>query len=344
MYRESDELLLHQTAEPFETVSIQNRNFFDRMYFNIHNSREGFYLITGLGSYPNTSVVDAYLCCVYDNRQYNLRLSMETQNRQTLEIGPLKYSIVKPLEKWFIHVDPCSDIPFSADIEFNAVSVPYEANKYIREKDNIQMANHYHMVQPGQWMGKIKLNNNSFSVDGWMGARDRSWGFRSADMGVQLHVWITARFDNLSLFLSVQEDANMNIVYQDGAVFQGNEVHKIKNITHSLIFEKGSREHLSGCFHFEDERGNKYQLKSKKILPGINNVGGWFGGGHGKRRGTYHAEGDVYELATPPGTFNKGVWARDQLCTFELNGLKGEGIFEHALSKRHKGYGEQIRD
>lgn len=342
MYNESDELFLHQIATPFETVSVQNQNWFDRTYFNIHNSQEGFYLITGFGSYPNSKVVDAYLCCVYKHRQYNLRLSMESQNPQNLEIGPLSYTIVKPLEKWLIHLEPCHEIPVSADIEFNAVSVPYEANKYFVEKDNIQMANHYHMVQPGQWMGEIKLNNNSFSVAEWMGARDRSWGFRSPDMGVQLHVWITVRFENLSIFLSVQEDGNMNRVYQDGAIFEGEEVRKIKDITHSLVFDRDTREHLSGSFQFTDDKGNRYELKSKKALPGINNVGGWFGGGHGKRRGTYHAEGDVYELNSPPGAFNKGVWARDQLCSFELNGIKGEGIFEHALSKRHKGYNEQI--
>ena len=56
-----DEYLAHQTSETFDYVFTSDRNFYDRYYFNMHDSKGDFFMVAGLGQYPNLGVTDAFV-------------------------------------------------------------------------------------------------------------------------------------------------------------------------------------------------------------------------------------------------------------------------------------------
>ncbi len=44
-----DEYLAHQTPETFDYVNTSDRNFYDRYYFNVHDSTGDFFMVMGMG-------------------------------------------------------------------------------------------------------------------------------------------------------------------------------------------------------------------------------------------------------------------------------------------------------
>ena len=55
-----DEYPVHQTPESMSRVGTSDKNFYDRCYFNAHDRTGDTFVITGLGTYANLGVVDAY--------------------------------------------------------------------------------------------------------------------------------------------------------------------------------------------------------------------------------------------------------------------------------------------
>ena len=73
----ADDLLTHQTSDPFDHVFTSAPNFYDRYYFNLHASSDEFFLVTGMGQYPNLGVTDAFVCISHGDTQYVVRASRE---------------------------------------------------------------------------------------------------------------------------------------------------------------------------------------------------------------------------------------------------------------------------
>ena len=70
-----DEYLAHQTSDTFDYVFTSDRNFYDRYYFNMHNSSDDFFMVAGMGQYPNLGVTDAFVAISHGSNQYVVRAS-----------------------------------------------------------------------------------------------------------------------------------------------------------------------------------------------------------------------------------------------------------------------------
>jgi hypothetical protein len=55
-----DEFPVHQTPQSMSQLGTSDKNFYDRCYFNAHDRTGDTFLITGLGTYANLGVIDAY--------------------------------------------------------------------------------------------------------------------------------------------------------------------------------------------------------------------------------------------------------------------------------------------
>ena len=55
-----DDFPLHQAPWPIDRVAVSDSNFYDRYYFNVHDTSCTAFLALGLGVYPNLGVMDAF--------------------------------------------------------------------------------------------------------------------------------------------------------------------------------------------------------------------------------------------------------------------------------------------
>ena len=86
-----DEFLAHQTTDTFDRVFTSDRNFYDRYYFNCHRSTDEFFMVTGMGQYPNLGVTDAFVTVSHGDKQTTVRASRELgSDRFNTQVGPLR--------------------------------------------------------------------------------------------------------------------------------------------------------------------------------------------------------------------------------------------------------------
>ena len=70
-----DEYPVHQTPLPMSQAGTSDKNFYDRCYFNAHDRTGDVFVITGLGSYVNLGVIDAYATVKLGDVLHTVRLS-----------------------------------------------------------------------------------------------------------------------------------------------------------------------------------------------------------------------------------------------------------------------------
>ena len=100
-----DHYLAHQIPETFDRVFTSDRNFYDRYHFNLHDSTGDFFLIVGLGQYPNLGVTDAFAVLTGGGIQTVLRSSRELGgDRLNTTVGPIKVEVIEGLKKFRVLV------------------------------------------------------------------------------------------------------------------------------------------------------------------------------------------------------------------------------------------------
>lgn len=92
-----DESMAHQTPETFARVCTSDRNFYDRYYFNLHPESGAFFMVIGIGQYPNPGTTDAFAPMVKTGKQTVLRCSRELgADRSDTTVGPFGAEVVEP--------------------------------------------------------------------------------------------------------------------------------------------------------------------------------------------------------------------------------------------------------
>lgn len=183
MIRTHDELFCHQAVSTFDTPGTSAREWTERAWAQVHDTKGSAHLATGFGFYPNRNIMDAFVCFTIQNRkQYIVRASRELRPDIDLtQVGPFAYECREPLRKVRFTLGE-NDYGLSYDIEVEGVSPLHEevAQRQIsrgRLKEDIKR-----MVQSGHPSGWIKAEGQLFPLDRqtWVAERDRSWGIRVA--------------------------------------------------------------------------------------------------------------------------------------------------------------------
>ena len=183
MIRRHDELFCHQAVSTFDTPGTSAREWTERAWAQVHDTKGSAHLAAGFGFYPNRNIMDAFVCFTIQNRrQYVVRASRELRpNIDLTEVGPFAYECREPLRKVRFALGD-NDYGLSYDIEVEGFSPLHEevAQRQFsrgRLKEDIKR-----MVQSGRPSGWIKADNQLFPLDKqrWVAERDRSWGMRVA--------------------------------------------------------------------------------------------------------------------------------------------------------------------
>ena len=229
-----DEYLAHQTTETFDYVQTSDRNFYDRYYFNMHDSTGDFFMVAGMGQYPNLGVLDAFVAISVGTKQYVVRASRALgHDRLDTQVGPFRIEVLEGLQSLRLQCDK-NEWGLNFDLQFDGtVPALEEPRTFTRKGSRVRMdVSRY--AQVGCYSGMIEVNGQAHEVtpDRWKGARDRSWGIRPvgerepAGIGIEevmqgkhgfYHHWIPLQLERGMIKVMYEADYEGTVTTEEAA-------------------------------------------------------------------------------------------------------------------------------
>jgi len=326
----ADELLAHQLPRPMTAVESASASWFDRFYFSLHGP-DATLAVLGAGVYPNTDVIDGYMCAVHGATQTNLRFAdVLGTDRLRTTVGPLRWEVLEPLSCWRLQVDAAG---LGLDATWTARTRPWLVEPIAVAHAEGPQTEFAHFLQCGRWEGVLRTEATEISIDGWLGARDRSWGVRRIRERLGMHLWLLAQFEQRCVTVHYNEHRDGIPQHCDGAVLgDDGSAAPIVSVAHRLSVDPGG-ELLHGRFELLTAAGETLELSCEATHRGLYMAGAGYGGWHGQRRAPGHLESEHWPLgaALSPRTLSLGL--TDKACRFDGPDGTGAGIAELALSR-----------
>lgn len=327
-----DDYTIHQMSGPINRVETNGSTWFDRCIFEMFSLKDKVYMATGLGTYPNAGVMDAFGEIVHGTTQTNVRVSRRLHNdRESHKIGPLAFKVIKPLEKWSMHLGK-NEFGLSFDLEWKGAYAPVKIRdvRYPRPGGGPDMV-WTHFFQNVIFNGEIVIGGKVIPVKDWRGARDRSWGERRLfDGEYGLYLWLHMPFSDYGVDVFYQELADGTNWYCDGALTYANgDQVRIVDMRHGLEFEQGSVRPISGKLVLVHPDGSETVIKCKRLFQGGSLLGAGYKWRMGFDVGESHIEGDSWDI-NAEHTLGMPADTTDQICQYDNGKEKCQGVFELA--------------
>lgn len=364
-----DDFPFHQVPTPFNVVGTSDVHFNDGYWFATF--AEGWYLACGLRLHPNTNVMDGFVGLARDGEQHVLRTSRVLRpDHTTLEVGPLKVEIVRPMERSRLTLAGApNDLAF--ELEFEARDEPLLETPYHHRKYGHLINDMVRYTQVCRTTGTLTWRGEQVRVEGWDAIRDHSWGLRST-MGPRtphggvdpieeeadhrrFRIWVPFGTDAYAGFFHTHEgedgrtlDFEGHLTYPDGRRV------RLVAVRHELAYHPGTRYVVGGTFSLLDDEGTwrAYELEpagTPADVQGFGYYGGWHDGGSaGVWRGAGpHVEHDSYPVApdlAPTGPPHVDPKRRLGATEFPCrvtgpDGEQGMAHFEHHVMGPYRPYG-----
>jgi len=338
-----DEYLAHQTSDTFDYVATSDRNFYDRYYFNMHDSTGDFFMVTGMGQYPNLGVIDAFVAISFGTNQYVVRSSRALGNdRLDTQVGPFRIEVLEGLRSLRLTCDE-NEWGLSFDVRFDG-SVPAleEPKTFTRNRSRVMMdVSRY--AQVGTYSGHVEVGGKRLEVspDRWRGARDRSWGVRPVGereppgIGIEdvmggrhgfYHNWIPLQLDRGMFKVMYDADYAGNTTVEEAsfapAYDEPGEIIQYGSPEIEIDYIPGTREMKEARTRLPNPDGDDITIKS---IPqrtvylaagtGYLPTEDW---GHGFYKGPSLTQGQTYDLSTQEKRSQYAI-LNETLCRFELS-------------------------
>ena len=359
-----DEYLAHQTTETFDYVFTSDKNFYDRYYFNMHSSSDEFFMITGMGQYPNLGVTDAFVAISHGTNQYVVRASRTLgHDRLDTQVGPFSIEVIEGLKTLRLRCDE-NEWGVSFDVTFDGMVPALEEPKsFTRARSRVtQDVSRY--AQVGGYAGWVKVGGQTYEVEPskWRGARDRSWGIRPVGEaeapGIRVedvvaskvgfyHNWIPLHLDRG--MYKVMYDANYageTLVQEAAFVPAYGEPGEIQHFGEPQIeidYISGTREMKEARTVLPNPNGEDIKIRSipQRTVYLAAGTGymprdGW---GHGFYQGKNVVEGMTFDMSTQAKRSEYAA-LNETLCRLELStGEVSYGMHENMMIGIYKPFG-----
>ena len=233
---ELDEWPRHQTIDTFDVIANPSPGWSDGYWHCVGDPDGEVNLITALRLYHNTNTIDAYsILSTGDGKQYNVRATRKLRpNIDDLTVGPFSQEIIKGLRTVRLGLEE-TDVDCSFDILWESSAPPYDECQGIRMyQDGRMVGERSNLVQLGDLSGWVKVGGKEYHFeveDGWVGAKDHSWGQANTGEGEQpnrhaappeqrrsvwgtpgARWWALVRFADRSMYCSFRHHADGTIV------------------------------------------------------------------------------------------------------------------------------------
>jgi hypothetical protein len=326
-----DATTFHDPLVGADTIDLPD-GFFDRLMFNMHPELDRSpSVIMGFGLYPPKDTVDGFVVLSTAGEQRNLRFSSLLSATGRHGAGPFRFEVEEPNALWRLQLG-ANEIGVELDVLWRA-RTPAWFGEVAVTNESAQRTAFDHLFQSGRYEGELTIDGESVSVDGWYGQRDRSRGVRTMSGGQGLHIWYQAQFPDFSIgFLMVETRQHDRLLLEGAVMHENGRLDPITDVRHALSFTD-DLDLVDGEVEVSTASGEVYRVHADARAGGGFMAGAGYGGHHGVSRGVDHVESDRYDLggAVSPRSLDSAL--TDRLCAFDLDGVKGAGIFEFALTR-----------
>ncbi len=359
-----DEYLAHQTTDTFDYVFTSDRNFYDRYYFNMHDSSADFFMVAGMGQYPNLGVTDAFVAISHGTNQYVVRSSRALgHDRLDTRVGPFTIEVLEGLKSLRLRCDE-NEWGLSFDVRFDGTVPALEEPKSFTRNQSRVMMDVSRYAQVGQYSGHVDVGGMHYDVtpETWKGARDRSWGVRPVGereppgIGIEAlkqgihgfyHHWIPLQLDRGMIKVMFDADYAGTPKVEESvfvpAFGQSGEIREYGSPQIEVDYLSGTREMKAARTRLAGEHGDDLVITS---IPqrtvylaagtGYLPTEDW---GHGFYRGPAVTEGLTFDLSTQEKRSQYAV-LNETLCRFELStGEVSYGMHENMCIGVYKPHG-----
>ncbi len=179
----ADETFHHQITDTFATVSQSDRSWTEKVCAMAALKDGSVGLAFGMGKYPNRGVLDAYAGVSRGKEQWTVRSSRRlTPDVERLEVGPIRYEVVEPLQVVRFRLAANDVVPITFDWTFRgAVPPSLEHPEHHRSRDGLRLdADIVRYHQMGTASGWVEVDGQRYELteDTAVSTRDHSWGVR----------------------------------------------------------------------------------------------------------------------------------------------------------------------
>jgi hypothetical protein len=348
-----DEFPIHQLPLSLAHVGTGDRNFYDRCWFSGHDRTGDVCLITGLGTYPNLGVTDAFAVVRRGDRQWSVKVSDALgDDRLHPAVGPYRIEVEEPLERLRLVCD-ADEHGIGFDLTWNGSFPAVDEARHVSFAGRRRTIDAQRFAQLGSWDGELRVDGVVLAVDParWVGSRDRSWGLRpvgepepagrAAAEPFEGFWWVYSqlRFDEFAVVLAAQEDADGTRNHNDAVrVFADGRVEQLGWPEVDIDYRTGTRHPEHATIHLGGRRA-PLTITVDPLTSVALHVGGGYGsdpdGRHGEWHGPNWAQGRTYDLRDPAVEARVPFGVVDHACRATCDGAEGWGIFEHGTVGRH---------
>lgn len=358
----ADEGFTHQIVDTFSTVLQSDYSWTEKVCGTLGAKDGSLQISFGFGKYTNRNVVDAYAGISRNLEQWTIRASRSLNSDvDTINVGPIKYEIIEPLNSIRVTLEKNSVHNISFDVTLTGV-LPCQLEE--REDRRVlsgvrHSANQIRYHQIGLASGWVEIDHQRTEInpDDWFMVRDHSWGIRPGVGNPMTDLEEenpdgNASVDILALWnpmLLVNRDGEYSGLFQyylqyrspqfkleklqGNKEFQNLPAVQISSMKPHLKFNPHNFRLLNGHFEIDFTDGSTSKLNFKKISDTGFHLGaglylGFDGKHHGSWRGPLHIEGEYFEDCSTKENAQRLNQFRDCLIEVwdEASGLKGWGI------------------
>ncbi len=328
-YSAQDEQFNHQLPRPFDQVDDSHPSWSDRCYFNLHSPDDEMLIVSGWGNNPNKQLALGYAkVALADGRHWDLDVFRPcTDDRNNISAGPARWTCIEPLERWLLELGP-NESGIEWELHYQSVAPLWELLPVKTRKNGTVLTDFTHIKQPATYTGWVKIEGETISVDGFSGGRDRTFGVRDAH-NIDFWIWFEAVFEDRAIEAWVIEAADGTVLYVDGGFTfnDGRQSKRFIKFEHDIVFDGDRKRPTHADLTFVDEDGETFHLTAESRHLATT---AYYGAGLKRRQSSdgqsafVWNENDAADLAE----VEANAVSLDQLMAFEVNGMKGHGIFE----------------
>jgi hypothetical protein len=351
-----DEYPVHQTPLPMSQVGTSDKNFYDRCYFNAHDRTGDVFVITGLGSYVNLGVVDAYATVKLGDVVHTARFSGALgPDRMHQQVGPYRIEVIEPLERVRVVCDGDDHgVGFDLTWEGSFPAVAEEPHVISNGYRTILQSSRF--AQMGSWTGEVRAGGQTLAVEPstWLGSRDRSWGIRpvgdaeapgrtaddaAAGGGGFWWLYVPLRFDDFQIIVIVQEKADGYRTLNDAKrVWADGRIEQLGWPRYDIRYRSGTRHPEQATLHLTDLAGKPVTVDIDTLGFVPLHLGPGYGDAewaHGQWKGEEWADAVRVDLTDPELASRIPFGNIDHVARASCDGAEGWGLFEHASIGAH---------
>ncbi|MEY4863865.1 MAG: hypothetical protein RLZ51_1960 [Pseudomonadota bacterium] len=276
-----DDYPLHQTPEPIAHPVSNDRNVYDRYWFNGFAADGSLYFGVALGLYPNRRVMDCAFSVVRGGEQWSFHGSRRApQERDELQVGPFRIEILEPMQRLRIVLED-NDSGLSCELTFDAVTVPLEEDRQRLVRNDRVFMDVTRFTQFGRWSGWLKCGGQRLEIAPAQirGIRDRSWGVRPvgepesggapvAGLPQLYFLWAPLHWDDGASHVCVFEDAQGRHLHAEGkrVGLASNDVERMVRVDHQIRYAPGTRRMTQGELHVRTPQGESWVVRLEPLL------------------------------------------------------------------------------